>query len=176
MYNPKQARVPAGSPGGGRFGGGAAGSSANNPRNAAAATAQKNVKAEPLFNNAVNLSPADRAKFLKGLSDADLELLTQVVYSARTSDPKIVAARLAVAAEMGKRGIDIKHYGALGGGISSPAKKAAPSAPARKVTPAQRAAVARVTARKATAKPAAKPAARPAAPASSGSTFRARAV
>src|SRR5206468_10475315 len=111
------------------------------PRNAAAAKVQKNPKAAPLFNKATGLPPKDRAKYMQGLSDSDLELLTEALYSARTSDPTIVQSRIAVANEMSKRGLDIKKYGALGGG---PAAKGAP----RKVTPAQRAAVAHVQARK----------------------------
>lgn len=154
-YNPSQARVPAGSPGGGRFGGGNTASS-NAPRNTAAAKAQQNPKARPLFDKLMGLSPAERAKFAKGLSDGDLELLTQVVYSVRTSNPEIVKARVAVANEMTKRGIDIKKYGALGGGLTSK------NAPAKKVTPAQARAVAHVQARKVAAKPAPKAAAKPA--------------
>lgn len=106
-------------------------------------------------------SPRDRAKYLQGLSDSDLELLTQAVYGTRTSDPKVVAARVAVANEMGKRGLDVKKYGALGGGPSAPhaapggkqaPRKAAPTR--RKVTPAQAAAVAHVQARKSAEPPA----------------------
>ena len=155
-FNPSEPRVPAGSPGGGRWGGGGSGGKANAPRNAAAGKAQANPKAAQMYDKLNGSKSADeRAKYLQGLSDEDLELLTQAVYGTRTSDPKVVQARLAVAREMGKRGIDIKKYGALGGG--SPSK----AAPARKVTPAQRAAVAHVRARTAT-KPPVKAAAKPA--------------
>jgi hypothetical protein len=156
-FNPNEPRVPSGQAGGGRWGGGGSGSKANAPRDAAAAKVQKNPKAARLFDKATGLPPKDRAKYMQGLSDADLELLTEALYSARTSDPTIVQSRIAVANEMGKRGLDIKKYGALGGGTAA---KGAP----RKVTPAQRAAVAHVQARKAAATPAASPAAtRPAA-------------
>lgn len=147
-FNPSQQRVPKGSTGGGRWGGGGSGSKANAPRNAAAAKVQRNPKAAPLFNKATGLSPKDRAKYMQGLSDADLELLTQALYSARTSDPTIVQSRIAVANEMGKRGLDIKKYGALGGGKPTP----------RNVTPAQHKVIAHVQARK-TAAAAATPAA-----------------
>jgi hypothetical protein len=140
-FNPKEARVAKGSPGGGRWGGGSSGSAANAPRNAAAAKVQKNPKAAPLFDKATGLAPKDRAKYMQGLSDADLELLTEALYSARTSDPTIVQARIAVANEMGRRGLDIKKYGALGGGKPAP----------RKVTPAQHKVIAHAQARKAAA-------------------------
>lgn len=140
-FNPSQQRLPKGSAGGGRWGGGSSGSTANAPRNAAAAKAQRNPKAAPLFNKATGLAPKDRAKYMQGLSDADLELLTEALYSARTSDPTIVQSRIAVANEMGKRGLDIKKYGALGGGKPAP----------RKVTPAQHKVIAHVQARKAAA-------------------------
>jgi len=135
-FNPSQPRIPAGQGGGGRWGGGASGSKANAPRNAAAAKIQANPAARTLFDKAIGLSPKDRAKFMHELPDADLKLLTQALYSARTSDHTIVQARFAVAHEMGKRGIDIKKFGALGGGLGArghaeakrrfPAKKASP--------------------------------------------------
>jgi hypothetical protein len=140
-FNPKEARVPKGSAGGGRWGGGGSGSETNAPRNAAAAAVQKNPKAAPLFDKATGLPPKDRAQYMQGLSDADLELLTQALYSAKTSDPTIVQSRIAVANEMSKRGLDIKKYGALGGGKPTP----------RKVTPAQHKVIAHVQARKAAA-------------------------
>lgn len=153
-FNPKEARVPKGSAGGGRWGGGSSGSTANAPRNAAAAKVQKNPKAAPLFDKATGLAPKDRAKYMQGLSDADLELLTEALYSARTSDPTIVQSRIAVANEMGKRGLDIKKYGALGGGRSTSS--------GRRVSPAQHAAIAHVQARQVTAaKPAPTAAAAP---------------
>jgi hypothetical protein len=98
-------------------------------------------------------TPADRSKYLQGLSDDDLELLTEAVYGTRTSDPDVVQARIAVAHEMGKRGLDIKKYGALGGG---------PTLTPRKLSPMQHAAVTRARAQ-ASAKPTAPPASPPAA-------------
>lgn len=145
-FNPSEPRVPKGSAGGGRWGGGSSGSKANAPRDAAAAKVQANPKAAPLFNKAVGSSPKDRAKYMQGLSDADLELLTEALYSARTSDPTIVQARIAVANEMAKRGLDIRKYGALGGG---------PASSGRRVSPAQHVAIATARARNSAAKPAA---------------------
>jgi hypothetical protein len=118
-FNPSEPRLPAGQAGGGQWGGGASGSKANAPRNAAAAKVQANPAARRLFEKAIGLPPKDRAKFMHGLPDGDLKLLTEALYSARTSDPTIVETRFAVAHEMTKRGIDIKKYGALGGGIGA---------------------------------------------------------
>lgn len=71
---------------------------------------------------------------IKGMDDARLEALSRVLYSYDTSDPNVVAARIAVAKELGSRGLDVKDYGALGGGLSAAQKAAAgkrgaPSAP-----------------------------------------------
>lgn len=117
-WNPKQPRVAAGSAGGGRWG------SAGPARNAQAAKAQQNPKAQKQYTEILSAKPDQRADYAKGLSTDDLKALTQILYSSRTSDPDVVHARLAVAAEMGKRGLDIKQYGALGGGLP-PAKTAA---------------------------------------------------
>lgn len=110
-FNPKEIRIPKGQPGGGQWG---------SARNASAAKAQHNPKAMKAADHFAGLPVAQRTSYLKGLSDADLEALTGVVYSHRTSDPAVVAMRIAVANEMTKRGIDIKKFGALGGGLSAP--------------------------------------------------------
>lgn len=108
-FNPSQYRVPAGQGGGGRWG---------SPRDSKAATAQKDVGAQR-HAAAVAKLPKGKAQsdYVKKLSDGDLEKLTAILYSSRTSDPAIVHARILVANEMTKRGIDIKKFGALGGGL-----------------------------------------------------------
>jgi hypothetical protein len=147
-FNPSQPRVPAGQGGGGRWGA---------ARDSKAAAAQKDTRAQQLRSALDSKKPADRGSYVKSLSDEDLQKLTAMLYSSRTSDPTVVAQRIAVANEMAKRGFDIKKFGALGGG--SPAK----AAPAKRATPAQVRAVAHVQARRAAAKSApAKPAAKPA--------------
>jgi len=114
-FNPKEIRVPKGQPGGGRWG---------SPRNSSAAKAQGNSKAMKSADDFAKLPANKRTAYLKGLSDADLEALTEVVYSHRTSDPAVVAMRITVANEMTKRGLDIKKFGALGGGLAVGRKSA----------------------------------------------------
>jgi hypothetical protein len=102
-------RAPAGSSAGGQFAPGKA-------RNSQAAEAQKNQKSYQVL--AKGGDP-------KSLSAADLQQASRVAYSSKTSDPKIVALRKKIAAEMSKRGMDVKKYGALGGGLSAKKKPAA---------------------------------------------------
>lgn len=167
-FNPKEPRIPAGQGGGGRWGGGGGSSKSSTPARSSDATkAQADPKSAAMYDKLQGLPPAERAKYLQGLPSGDLELLTRAVYGTRTSDPKVVQARLAVAQAMGKRGLDIKKYGALGSGPQSKA------APGRKVSPAQAAAVSHVQARKAAA---AKPAAKSAPLPTQGGNFRARAI
>jgi 2'-5' RNA ligase len=122
-------RQPAGQRNGGQFAPGPA-------RDAAAAKVQADPAATALYASIMGTAPGARAGAVQKLSDADLQKATQVLYSSRTSDPDVVAARIAVANEMTKRGFDIKHYGALGGGLpgvkSSPVVHAAPQ-PASKL-------------------------------------------
>ena len=85
-------------------------------KDAAGKAAQQNTAARANFLKLDGMSPADARKFLKGLSEKDLKDLTAIAYSAKTSNKKVVAARNAVAGEMGRRGIDVKKHGARGGG------------------------------------------------------------
>jgi hypothetical protein len=89
-------------------------------RDANAAASQKVQGAQKLYSDIV-ANGGDK-KYLKGLSDGDLTKATRILYSEKTSDPKVVAARNAIAAEMARRGYDVKDYGAKGGGIDSDKK------------------------------------------------------
>lgn len=128
-FNPSEPRVPAGSGGGGQWGGGA--------RSDKAAKAQASPKVQAMHKRLAETPPAKRKEYLHGLSDADLEALSEGIYGSKTSDPAIVAQRIAVANELAKRGIDVKAHGALGGGPSSSTRGKAP-APVRRPAPAAR--------------------------------------
>lgn len=112
----------------------AGGSKPGPPRDANAAKAQADPQAQAMYARLVGMTPAKR-EYVKGLSDADLEKLTAIVYSSRTSDPNIVHARIAVANEMSHRHIPIAKYGAGGGGLPA-GKKAALVAQVKKKGPA----------------------------------------
>jgi hypothetical protein len=140
-------------------------------RNADAAKAQ-DAAHSAAYDALMGKPAAQRAAYVKGLSDAELEKAAEAAYSFRSTDPDVVRARVALANEAAKRGIDIRKHGALGGG-SRPSPKAAPAR--RAASPAQAHAVAHMKARKAAAK-AAPPAPKAAPPsASGGGAFRARA-
>lgn len=141
-WSPSEPRLPPGMPQGGQWGtvsavkpsgkSGAKASSAKKKttgsakavhgtkpgvaRSAAATALQKNPAAQKLY--AQLMGTTGRDGYVGKLSTADLKLLTQIVYSSKTSDPNVVHARIAVANEMTRRGIPIQSYGALGGGIS----------------------------------------------------------
>lgn len=119
-------------------------------RNAAAAKVQADPKAQQLYGQL--MQAGQHGAYARGLSTDDLKLLTQMVYSSRTSDPSVVAARMAVANEMARRGLDVKQFGALGGGL-----------PAGRVNTLQKKVAARKVAPRAAAKPAVKSVARAAA-------------
>lgn len=143
-------------------------------RNAAAAKVQQNPKAQDLYGKLLQAPPGQRGAYAKGLSSDDLKLLTQMVYSSRTSDPTVVAARMAVAGEMSRRGLDIKQYGALGGGLPAGRAATLQKVVARKVaTKTAPRPAARPVAR-AVAKPAAKPVAKAPVAASPSSAGRFR--
>lgn len=88
-------------------------------RSADAAKVQQDKQAQKLYEQAMGMEASQRGVFLKKLPPDQLEKLTAILYSFPTSDRSVVAARIAVANEMTKRGIDIKKYGALGGGLTS---------------------------------------------------------
>lgn len=88
-------------------------------RNQKAAQAQKSKAGSAGYKAAGSASGAERSKLLKGMSDAALQAASREAYSFKTSDPKVVALRIAIANEMGRRGFDVKDFGALGGGINS---------------------------------------------------------
>lgn len=106
-FDPSQPRVPAGGPGGGRWGA---------PRNAKAADAQKDKTANKTADRILSMNTSERGALIKTLPDDQLKSLTAFLYASPTSDPDIVKARIAVANEMSRRGFDVKDFGALGGG------------------------------------------------------------
>lgn len=131
-------RWPAGASGGqgGQFAPGPA-------RNSGQATqAQHDAAAKQLATALMNKTMVQQQTDLKELTNDDLKRLTAYMYSFKSSDPKVVAARIRLANEMAHRGYDVKDFGALGGGTGSnkdKGKAIGPSsvgAPAAKKTPA----------------------------------------
>lgn len=143
-------RTPKGQPGGGRFApGGARAGNAGSKSGHTYAEDQADPHEQEMYNNAMSLSGTAQKQYLAGLSDKDLQGLTGIAYSSKTSDKQVVAMRIAVANEMAKRGLDVKDYGALGGGLhrtglkpgtrptahKAPVRKPAAHAPAPQHTP-----------------------------------------
>jgi hypothetical protein len=83
-------------------------------RNAQAQAAQDNTRARDQYESLVSADPADVGRMLEDLDDADLKSLSAITYSFRSSNPKVVAARLALAAALRRRGLDVNDYGGLG--------------------------------------------------------------
>ncbi len=95
-------------------------------RDASAADAQKDAHARDLYETLVNANPREYQKMLDGLSKADLTALSRIAYSFRSSNPKVVQSRIAVANALHRQGLDVDDYGGLG----TPSKRK----PARKTT------------------------------------------
>ncbi|MDN5918678.1 MAG: hypothetical protein L0I76_26880, partial [Pseudonocardia sp.] len=89
-------------------------------RDEAGAKAQQDKGASKNYDELLHGSSSGQAKQLTAMNDDDLKKLTAFVYSSKSDDPAVVRGRMSVAAEMGKRGLDVKDYGALGGGIDKP--------------------------------------------------------
>lgn len=98
--------------------------------------AQQNKSAQANFLKLAGMNPADSKKFLAGLSEKDLTELTEIAYSAKTSDKKVVTQRNQISAEMTKRGLSVQDHGARGGGLPKGSKPGAKKAPAKKAVKA----------------------------------------
>ncbi len=134
----------AGSPAGGQFA---------PARNSQAAQAQQAPGAKAAYDKALATKPGDAKAQLAAMDNAKLIALTKATYSFKSSDPKVVALRMALASELAKRGGNVNDYGGLGKGTpggpkplkGGPAKapgaavKAAPKGPAVTQRPAVRA-------------------------------------
>lgn len=106
-------RAAAGAAGGGQF------VSPGAARDQAAGEAQKDERAKDLY----RLMLAGKVD-VKKLNDADLQKLSRILYSFKTSDERVVKARVTTAGELSRRGMDVKKFGALGGGSKSSTSKA----------------------------------------------------
>lgn len=108
-FNPTQhPRAAAGGATGGQF------VPLGQANSASSAAAQADPASQRGYRTAMTMKTADRNKYIKGLSDGDLEKLSRIAYSSTTSDPHIVALRVAVAKELAHRGIDVRGFGAHG--------------------------------------------------------------
>lgn len=108
-------RAAAGSPEGGQF------VAAGEARDERGKKAQENKGAESNYKKA--LEADDPRKMIGELGDADLEALTEYLYSFKSADKSVVSRRLMVAAELRKRGKDVNDFGGRGKG--RPAGKSA---------------------------------------------------
>lgn len=88
-------------------------------RDGDAAKAQKDASAAKAYEALMRATGGDQAAGLTKLGDKELQALSRYAYSSKTSDPDVVRARVKVANEMAKRGMDVKAYGAKGGGVTA---------------------------------------------------------
>lgn len=87
-------------------------------RDTRAQEAQDAPGAREAYAKLVGMNPREYRAHLDGLDDAELQKLSRVVYSSRSSNPTVVQARLAVAAALRRRGMDVNEHGGLGGSRS----------------------------------------------------------
>ncbi len=112
-------------------------------RNSQAAGAQKSATAQADYKSFMKMGPAQRKAFVAGLKpDSRLEALSALIYSFKTSDPSVVSGRVAIANQLAARNLDVKKFGALGGGITpKAAPKKAVAKPAAKKPAAKKTAL-----------------------------------
>jgi hypothetical protein len=126
-------------------------------RNASAAEAQKDTESTGRYADLVGTDQAAQAEALGGLDNSQLQRLSQVAYSFKSSNPDVVRLRIGVANELRRRGMNVNDFGGLGGGSARPTgpaprrvgkkkvviKKAKAPAPKPKIKPARSAMQAR---------------------------------
>lgn len=96
------------------------GSEIGTARDKNAAAAQQNAAATDRYKKVVGAG--DRDQQIAGLDPKDLGDLSRVAFSFRSSDPNVVALRMSVVRELGRRGMDPKQFGYLGGSAKTTAK------------------------------------------------------
>lgn len=116
-------------------------------RNAQAGEAQKDTESTDRYRSLVGTDAAAQAKAMAGLSHDQLQRLTRVAYSWKSSNPDVVRLRIGLANELKRRGFNVNDFGGLGRGSARPtgpapakgkkpivgAKKAVPPPPRRPV-------------------------------------------
>lgn len=95
-------------------------------RNQQAAKAQQNQRARGNYGKLTSEQRANQQAFAASLSDKDLQELAQVAYSFKSSDPSVVASRIAIANALAKRGMNVNDFGGLGRGSGNNKKRPAP--------------------------------------------------
>lgn len=103
----------------------------------AADDARNDKRGAELYDAFRGKSAADQKKYLASLNDDDAKKLHALLYSVKSSNEAVVAARVAASADLKRRGIDPGQHGSLagkGGPAKAPAKaKAKAKAPAKGV-------------------------------------------
>jgi hypothetical protein len=92
------------------------GSEIGTARNAKAAEAQKDTESTARYDDLVGQDQDAQSKAMRGLSDDQLQRLSRVAYSFRSSDQNVVRLRVGVANELARRGFNVNDFGGLGGG------------------------------------------------------------
>lgn len=97
-------------------------------RNEEAQKAQDDPKAKAAYEKLLTANPREYQKMLDGMNDSELEALTKVAFSFRSSNPQVVQARLALAGALRRRGKDVNDYGGLGKSKSGAGQSSKPAA------------------------------------------------
>lgn len=78
--------------------------------------AQDDPAAREAYQKLLTANPREYRAMLDKMGDAELESLTRVAYSFRSSNPQVVQARIALAGALRRRGKDVNDFGGLGKG------------------------------------------------------------
>lgn len=116
------------------------GTEIGNPRNRKAAEAQQDKESTGRYGELVGADKNAQSQAMRGLNDDQLQRLSRVAYSFKSSDPNVVRLRIGVASELARRGFNVNDFGGLGpksgGGKPRPAgPPARAAAPRRKPSP-----------------------------------------
>jgi hypothetical protein len=118
------------------------GTEIGNPRNQKAAEAQKDKESTGRYGELVGADQKAQSAAMRGLKDDQLQRLSRVAYSFKSSDPNVVRLRIGVANELARRGMNVNDFGGLGRGSAQPAGPVRAGRPAprpvRKATPARK--------------------------------------
>lgn len=118
--------------------------SARNTQNEAA---NKNPKARAEYTSLMQKYPTGKVN-VGSMSTADLENLSRLAYSFRSSNSAVVAARESIASELSKRGLDVRNFGSLAPGKGKTSKTTAKAKATVKKTVAKKKIVKKPVAKK----------------------------
>lgn len=95
-------------------------------RNSSGAQAQKDTESTGRYQELVGGDRNAQSVAMRGLNDDQLQRLSRVAYSFKSSNPDVVRLRIGVANELARRGMNVNDFGGLGRGSAPRPRASAP--------------------------------------------------